>query len=135
VTADGIQLGNESQVIASILAGETGFFHDLIRPYERTVYIMIFSVLQNEADAEDTAQETFLKAFRSLSKFRAESKFGTWLISIALNEARSRVRARKADAAETLDAAPGEEGHVSPGLLRVTGAKSPWRRWNARRFE
>jgi hypothetical protein len=58
VTSEGIQLGNEAQVIASILAGEAGFFHDLIRPYERTVYIMILSVLQNEADAEDAAQET-----------------------------------------------------------------------------
>src|SRR5580692_6712104 len=100
------------------MAGETGFFHDLIRPYERTVYIMILSVLRNEADAEDAAQEAFLKAFRNLSKFRAESKFGTWLIRIALNEARSRLRARKTAAAETLDAAPGEEGHVSPALLR-----------------
>ena len=118
MTAEEIQLGNEAPVIASILAGETGLFHDLIRPYERTVYTMVLSVLQNEADAEDAAQEAFLKAFRNLNKFRAESKFGTWLISIALNEARSRLRARKADGAVTLDAAPGEEGPVSPALLR-----------------
>jgi RNA polymerase sigma-70 factor, ECF subfamily len=118
VKAEDIKLGNEAQVIASILVGETDLFHDLIRPYERTVYVMVLSVLQNGADAEDAAQETFLKAFRNLSQFRAESKFSTWLISIALNEARRRLRGRKAHGTETLDAEPGEEGHVSPALLR-----------------
>jgi RNA polymerase sigma-70 factor, ECF subfamily len=118
VKAEDIKLGNEAQVIASILDGETDLFHDLIRPYERTVYVMVLSVLQNGADAEDAAQETFLKAFRNLSQFRAESKFSTWLISIALNEARRRLRVRKAHGTETLDAEPGEEGNVSPALLR-----------------
>jgi RNA polymerase sigma-70 factor, ECF subfamily len=118
VKAEDIKLDNEAQVIASILDGETDLFHDLIRPYERTVYVMVLSVLQNGADAEDAAQETFLKAFRNLSQFRAESKFSTWLISIALNEARRRLRVRKAHGTETLDAEPGEEGNVSPALLR-----------------
>jgi RNA polymerase sigma-70 factor (ECF subfamily) len=118
MTTEDIQLGNEAQVIVSILGGEADLFHDLIRPYERTVYIMVLSLLRNEADAEDAAQETFLKAFRNLNKFRAESKFSTWLISIALNEARRRLRARKSHGTVTLDAGPGEKGHVSPALLQ-----------------
>jgi RNA polymerase sigma-70 factor (ECF subfamily) len=118
MTTEDIQLGHEAQVIASILDGEADLFHDLIRPYERTVYIMVLSLLRNEADAEDAAQETFLKAFRNLNKFRAESKFSTWLISIALNEARRRRRARKSHGTGTLDAGPGEKGHVSPALLQ-----------------
>jgi RNA polymerase sigma-70 factor (ECF subfamily) len=109
---------DEAQIIASILAGNTHEFHDLIRPHERSVYIMALSLLHNEADAEDAAQETFLKAFRNLARFRGDAKFSTWLISIALNEARSRLRSKKNVKIESLDEAPDGESHVSPALLR-----------------
>ena len=109
---------DEAQVIASVLAGNTHEYHDLIRPYERSVYIMALSLLHNEADAEDAAQETFLKAFRNLARFRGDAKFSTWLISIALNEARSRLRSKKNVKIESLDEGPDGPGHVSPALLR-----------------
>ena len=109
---------NELQMISSILGGESHLFHDLIRPYERSVYMMALSFLHNEADAEDVAQEAFLKAFRNLTSFRGEAKFGTWLISITLNEARSRLRRKKILTMESLDGPPDEEGHISPALLR-----------------
>jgi RNA polymerase sigma-70 factor, ECF subfamily len=120
VTADDLQVGadTEAETIAAILRGETYRFHDLIRPYEKTVYLMVLSRVQNEADAEDVVQEAFLKAFRYLATFRAESKFSTWVISIALNEAKSRIRKRAAVKFDTLDADPEEDGHVSPALLR-----------------
>jgi RNA polymerase sigma-70 factor, ECF subfamily len=112
------ELRDESRMIASIVAGETQLFHELIRPYERRVYAMTLSFLRNEADAEDAAQEAFLKAFRNLASFRGEAKFGTWLISIALNEARSRIRRRDAIRMESLDE-PHEDGEqASPALLR-----------------
>ncbi len=79
---------------------------------------MVLSLLQNEADAEDAAQEAFLKAFRNLGKFRAESKFSTWLISIALNEARSKLRQKKARKMESLDSGSEVDGQVSPAILR-----------------
>jgi RNA polymerase sigma-70 factor (ECF subfamily) len=109
---------NEAQIIASILAGNTHEFHDLIRPHERSVYIMALSLLHNEADAEDAAQEAFLKAFRNLAHFRGESKFSTWLVSIALNEARSRLRSKKTMKMESLDEPVEGQSHVSPALLR-----------------
>jgi RNA polymerase sigma-70 factor (ECF subfamily) len=109
---------DEAQMIASILGGNTHEFHDLIRPHERSVYIMALSLLQNDADAEDAAQEAFLKAFRNLASFRGEAKFGTWLISITLNEARSRLRTRKNIKIESLDETPDGQGNVSPALLR-----------------
>lgn len=109
---------DEQQLIASILGGETQRFHELIRPYERRVFVMALSLLHNEADAEDAAQETFLKAFRNLARFRGEAKFGTWLISIALNEARSRIRRNSAVRIESLDEDPDDPGHISPALLR-----------------
>src|ERR1700722_13944065 len=109
---------DEGQMIAEIIAGDSQLFHELIRPYERRVYAMALSFLHNEADAEDAAQEAFLKAFRNLSSFRGEAKFGTWLISITLNEARSRLRRRGGVHMESLDEAPDERGPVSPALLR-----------------
>ena len=105
-------------MIASILVGDAQLYHELIRPYERSVYMMALSFVKNEADAEDIAQEAFLKAFRNLSTFRAESKFSTWLISITLNEARGRLRRQTIVRMESLDDPPEEGGTVSPALLR-----------------
>src|SRR5260370_16714262 len=89
---DNPQVVDEAQIISAIVRGETHLFHDLIRPHERSVYVMVLSLLQNEADAEDAAQEAFLKAFRNLSKFPPESNFSTWLITIALNEPPTKLR-------------------------------------------
>jgi RNA polymerase sigma-70 factor (ECF subfamily) len=109
---------DELQIISAILAGDSQVFHQLIRPYERTVYMMALAVLHNEADAEDVAQEAFLKAFRSLKSFRGDARFSTWLISITLNEAKSRLRRNKGIITESLDNPPDSQGHVVPALLR-----------------
>jgi len=108
----------EAEMIAAILGGETQVFHDLIRPHERSVYLMALSYMKNEADAEDVAQEAFVRTFRNLASFRAESKFSTWLISIALNEARTRLRRKMLVPMDSLDTLPDEVQHVSPALLR-----------------
>jgi RNA polymerase sigma-70 factor, ECF subfamily len=109
---------DEAQMIASILSGNTQEFHSLIRPYERSVFSMALSLLQNEADAEDAAQDAFLKAFRNLKAFRAESKFSTWLISITLNEARSRLRQKKTMKVQSIEEQQEEHNYASPALLR-----------------
>src|SRR5580692_8294216 len=112
-------LREEQRLIALILGGDSRLFHDLIRPYERSVYIMALSLLHNEGDAEDAAQEAFLKAFRNLACFRGDSKFGTWLISITLNEARSRLRQQKAAKLDSIDAdLADEDTTLSPAILR-----------------
>ena len=101
-------------MIAAILAGATQLYHDLIRPHERSVYSMALSYMKNEADAEDVAQEAFIRAYRNLSSFRADAKFRTWLISIALNESRNRLRKQALMRMESLD----EKGLLSPAPLR-----------------
>ena len=108
----------EAEMIAAILAGEIELYHELIRPYERSVYLMALSYMKNEADAEDVAQEAFLKAFKGLASFRAEARFSTWLISITLNEARSRLRRKSLVHMDSLDVPPDEDQAVSPALLR-----------------
>jgi RNA polymerase sigma-70 factor (ECF subfamily) len=93
----------ELALIERVRTGERQVFYELISPYQRAVYIATFSLLQNEADAEDTAQEAFLKAFAHLSSFRAEARFSTWLIQIAVNEARARRRKDRKSPYESTD--------------------------------
>lgn len=108
---------NEAAIILAILAGETQLYHELIRPYERAVFLMAMSLMKNAADAEEVAQEAILRGFRKLAAFRSESKFSTWLISITLNEARSRLRRSASMPMTSLDVGPEESG-FSPALLR-----------------
>jgi RNA polymerase sigma-70 factor, ECF subfamily len=105
-------------MIAAILAGDIQLYHQLIRPYERSVYMMALSYMKNEADAEDVAQEAFLKAFHHLASFRSESKFSTWLVGIALNEARSSLRRDGVLRMDSLDDTTEDGGHISPAVLR-----------------
>jgi len=93
----------EARLIERICKGERELFYELIRPHERAVYLVAYSVLRNEADAEDVAQESILKAFRALKDFRGDSRFHHWLVKIALNEARMRYRKRLAEHLESLD--------------------------------
>jgi RNA polymerase sigma-70 factor, ECF subfamily len=109
---------NEEQMIASILSGDREKYHDLIRPYEQSVYRIALSFMKNESDAEDVAQEAFLNAFRNLAAFRGQAKFSTWLISITVNAARGRLRRQRLVRMDSLDETPEEGGHVSPALLR-----------------
>ena len=108
----------ERQLIARILAGETDLFHDLIRPCERMVFLTVLSMMKDETEAEDVTQEAMLKAFRALRSFNAESKFSTWLIAIALNEGRRRLRSAGRVPVESLeDRLPEEEGDYTPAVL------------------
>jgi len=110
---------NEAALIGRILDGETELFHELIRPHERLVYVTIFAILKNEAEAEDGAQETMISAFRHLQSFRGDAKFSTWLVTIAMNEARKRLRKGKVAAEESLDAAleDNDGGDYTPAVL------------------
>jgi len=82
----------ECELMARVLNGETELFYELIRPYERAVFLAATSILGNEADGEEVAQEAMLKAFKHLARFRQEAKFSTWLIQIAINEAKMKLR-------------------------------------------
>jgi len=65
----------ETGLIESVLAGRHEDFHELIAPYRRGVYLTAYDILQVEADAEEVAQEAFLKAFRALRGFRRDHNF------------------------------------------------------------
>jgi len=109
--------GRESELITAILAGNTELYHQLIRPYERRVYIMALSYMKNKEDAEDIAQETFVRAMQKLRTFRGDSRFSTWLISIALNEARHGLRRRAAARNVPLDESRDDSTPAAPASL------------------
>ncbi len=107
----------ENRLIDSVLAGEHENFHELIAPYRRGVYLTAYDVLQVEADAEEAAQEAFLKAFRALRSFRRESQFSTWLFRIAVNEARMKLRKRREVPLETIFPDEDDDGDYTPTML------------------
>ena len=108
----------EKELIARIIAGETNLFHELIRPYERMVYLSILTMLRNDQEAEDAAQEVMINAFRHLKSFRGDAKFSTWLVTIAMNEARQRLRKAKAAQLESLDEGKEDrQGDFTPAVL------------------
>jgi RNA polymerase sigma-70 factor, ECF subfamily len=104
----------ERELIRRIQSGEPEQFYELIRPLERRVYAAAFAILRNQADAEDAAQEAILKAFTNLRQFRGEARFSTWLIQIAVNEARMRRRKDHADVIEPIGEREDADGVYTP---------------------
>ncbi len=109
---------DEQALIERVRAGDTEAFYHLVRPYERAIYMAAYSILQDSAEAEDVSQETVLKAFRKLGQFRGEARFGTWLMSIAINEGRMRLRSRQRARLESLDTADSADTEYVPLQLR-----------------
>ena len=93
----------EQELIRRVREGEKEAFYSLVRPYERAVFFAAKSVLGNDADAEEAAQEAVLKAFTHIKDFRGESKFSTWLVQITINEARMKLRKEHRGLYESLD--------------------------------
>jgi RNA polymerase sigma-70 factor (ECF subfamily) len=109
---------DEHALIERIRAGDSEAFYDLIRPHERSIYVTAYSILQDPSEAEDVAQDTVLKAFRNLHQFRGDARFGTWLVTIAINESRMRLRSRQRARLESLDAAVPDDPDYVPIQLR-----------------
>lgn len=106
---------NEAELIRRVCSGEKEAFYSLVQPYERAVYTAAMSILNNQADAEEVAQEAVLKAFSHLANFRAEAKFSTWLVQITINEARLKLRKDRRHLYESVDEPQsGEEGDYFP---------------------
>lgn len=108
------QQPSEVELIRRVRDGEGDLFYELIRPYERRVYSATFAILRNAADAEDAAQEAMLKAFKHIRQFREEARFSTWLIQIAVNEARMRRRKDHAELMEPIADRQDESGNYTP---------------------
>jgi RNA polymerase sigma-70 factor, ECF subfamily len=105
----------EAELIRLVCAGDREAFYRLVQPYERAVYTTAMSILNNQADAEEVAQEAVLKALAALPRFRGESKLSTWLIQITINEARLKLRKNRRHLYESIDEQRAdEEGDCFP---------------------
>src|SRR5512147_227248 len=85
----------DTQVINRILAGNTREYEVLVNRYKDLAFTIAFRILNNREDAEEAAQDSFIKAFRGLSSFRKDSGFSTWLYRIVYNTAVSKKRLKK----------------------------------------
>jgi RNA polymerase sigma-70 factor, ECF subfamily len=94
---------DESALVARAKNGDMDAFSELVTHYERRVFRMAKQITQNDDDAEDVLQETFLKAYTHLDNFQGNSKFYTWLVRIAVNEALMKLRKRRSDKTVPLD--------------------------------
>ena len=81
--------------IEKVLAGETPAFTNLVEKYQHMVFTISCKILDNKEEAEDAAQESFIKAFKSLSTFNSKSSFSTWLYKIAYNQAIDKLKIMK----------------------------------------
>ena len=93
----------ETALVAKAQAGDAQAFTDLVNRYERKIYRIAKHITQNDEDAEDVLQETFLKAYEHLAGFQGNSKFYTWIVRIAVNESLMKLRKRKGDRTVPLD--------------------------------
>ena len=93
-------------------AGDLESFELLVSQYEKRIYRVAYRLLENEHDAEDVLQETFLKAFEKLKQFRRESSFYTWIVQIAVNASFQRLNQRRKWPSVSLDESEDEgEGY------------------------
>jgi RNA polymerase sigma-70 factor (ECF subfamily) len=101
-------------LIARILEGERKLFHDLVRPYERGLYLAANALLRNHADSEDAVQEAMLKAFTHLPQLTSPEKFKSWLFRIVVNEARLKRRNSHGHLFESLEGENNQEREFMP---------------------
>ena len=94
---------DESGLLAKAREGDAQAFSELVNQYSRKIYRLAKHITQNDSEAEDVLQETFLKAFEHLGDFQGQSKFYTWIVRIAVNESLMKLRKRKSDRTVPLD--------------------------------
>ncbi len=90
-----METGSDQIYIDKVLQGDTNAFAYLIEKYKNMAYTIAIKIVKNNEDAEEIAQDSFLKAYNKLNTFKGESKFSTWLYTIVYRNAISKVRKKK----------------------------------------
>ena len=86
---------DEHLLVAAAKAGDAAAFEELVNRYERKIFRLTMNITRNNEDAEDAMQDAFMKAYSHLDRFQEDSRFYTWLVRIAANEALMRLRKRR----------------------------------------
>ena len=94
LTPGSLSSSEEQELVAQAREGSTAAIEYLVARYERRVFRLALNVTRNHEDAEEAVQNAFVKAFENLDAFRGDSRFYTWLVRIAVNEALMKLRRR-----------------------------------------
>ena len=86
---------DEPLLVAAAKSGDAAAFEELVNRYERKIFRLTMNITRNREDAEDAMQDAFMKAYAHLDNFQQDSRFYTWLVRIAANEALMRLRKRR----------------------------------------
>lgn len=87
----------DNEIISRVLKGEQNAYAELVNRYQAYVFTLVLRMVKSREDAEEVAQDVFVKAYRSLADFRGESKFSTWLYTIANTTSITFLRKKKLD--------------------------------------
>lgn len=96
----------DSEIVRQIQSGAAAAFDELMRRYKRPVVNFIFRMLGNAQDADNVAQDVFVRMYQNLDAYRAETKFSTWLFALARNAAIDRIRWRSRHRTESIESVP-----------------------------
>jgi RNA polymerase sigma factor (sigma-70 family) len=99
----------DKHYIARVLDGESGAYAFLVKKYKSMAFALALKLVRNREDAEEIAQDAFIKAYQSLGQFRGSSRFSTWLYRIVYNTSISRLRKSGAEVVSLEDSAIGEK--------------------------
>jgi RNA polymerase sigma-70 factor (ECF subfamily) len=106
------RINDEAALIAGTRVGDTSCLEVLMRRYESRIYRLARTIVKNESDAEEVAQEAFFKAFEHIESFKGDSRFYTWLVRITINEPLMKLRKRRPDRISLDDPIAKEAGSV-----------------------
>lgn len=112
---------DDLELVARSQAGDTSAFNELVTRYRNRAYAMIYNMVRNEQDAWDLAQDGFLKAWKSISRFRGQSSFYTWLYRILMNVTIDAMRRKQIEGGTEFDDQIGLQ-NIAPGA--ATAPKS-----------
>ncbi|HTB80677.1 MAG TPA: sigma-70 family RNA polymerase sigma factor [Opitutaceae bacterium] len=128
---------HDAELVRCFNAGDENAFDEIVTRYRGKMFSVAFSLLRNHADAEEIAQDTFIRAHRGLARFRGDSSLATWLHCIATNLSRNRYWyffRRQRHATQSLDCAFGEDNPATISDLIASDAPSPAREAANREF-
>src|SRR5215470_15852969 len=100
---------DEHLLVAAAKKGDLGAFEELVNRYEAKIFRLTMNITRNHEDAEDAMQDAFLKSYSHLKEFEGDSRFYTWLVRIAANEALMRLRKRRPNQVSLDEPIAGEE--------------------------
>lgn len=119
-----VRVSAETEFIERLKRGEATAFEELVTERSGEIYGLLFRLTENSEEARDLTQETFLRAFQSIDRFRGDADLRTWIYRIAINQARNRWRwwrRRRRDATVSLDATQGQSNQTLIATLAESG--------------